>query len=246
MMGAVRTITLLAIGLLLMLVILPVRAPETTTITAIPGTTPTLDGTVDHVEWGDANSVNFSVTDGYNCTAYVKQNGSHLHIACDIPDPTIETPLGYDRIWIHLDVEHNNGTDPQTDDIGLRIDRDGTIKELNGTGSGFQYTVVTNWTGGASSTLAGWQVEVSISYSKIGVIACQAKTLGIHLDTYDHNGSTAIRGEWPSGSSSQIPSSWGDLTSPAPFLWVPEPTVFVGITLMFAAMLMYVYLRKRR
>jgi hypothetical protein len=192
-----------------------VQAHSGDEVVAVYGTTPTINGEIASGEWdADSSIVAFSVNDDYDCTAYVKQDGSNLYIACDIPDPTIETDLGLDRIWIYLDVEHNGGTKPQTDDIGFRIDRDGTTKELNGTGTGFQYTVVTDWTGGAYSTSAWWQVEYSISYSKIGVTAGQAKTLGICFYTYDHTGGTPKRGEWPSGSNSQSPNTWADLTFP--------------------------------
>lgn len=189
-----------------------VHAPPSEEVVAVYGTTPTVNGEIAAGEWdADSSIVTFKVDNDYDCTAYVKQDGSNLYIACDIPDPTIETDLGSDRIWIFLDVEHNGGTDPQTDDIGFRIDRDGTPSELNGTGTVFQYTVMADWSGGASSTSAGYQVEYNIPYLKIGVTAGQAKTLGINLAIYDDNDGTPKRGWWPSGSSNLNPDTWADL-----------------------------------
>lgn len=211
----------------------------TTTVVAVYGTTPIIDGIMT-TEWMDASTVAFSVTDG-DCTIYVKQNGTHLHIAFSIADTTYHAN---DRSLVYLDVDHNGGTTPQTDDLFLRVMRDGSLYEAIGTGTNWLGGgALAGWTGACSSTAAGFQTEYSISYSKIGVTAGVAKTLGIMFESVDNPSS---RYGWPPGHSYNEPDTWADLTSPAPHLWVPEPSTLVAIALMLAAIVAYPYMRKRR
>jgi hypothetical protein len=209
-------------------------------VVAVYGKTPIIDGTIFLGEWDDASVVAFSVTDGA-CTVYVKQNGTHLHIAFSIADTTYHTN---DRCLVYLDVDHNGGTAPQTDDLFLRIMRDGSLYEAAGTGTTWLGGAVpTGWTGAFSSTAAGFQTEYSISYSKIGVTAGVAKTLGIMFESVDNPSS---RYGWPPGYSYNKPDTWADLTSPTPHLWIPEPATLVAIAFMLAAVMAYHYIRNRK
>jgi len=205
-------LVVIAAGLLLMPIITPVRAHSGDEVVAVYGTTPTVDGTISTGEWDDASTVTFSVTDG-TCTVYVKQDGSNLYVAFDIPDTTSDP--GDDSSYVFLDVEHNDGTAPQTDDRILKVTRSGALSESEGSGTGWDFLVtVDGWTAACSSTAAGFQIEYSITYSKIGVTAGEDKTLGVMLLVYDrYNGGYPY--QWPPGSDTFEISTWADLTMPA-------------------------------
>jgi len=215
-------------------------APVGYEVKAVYGTTPIIDGAISSGEWDDASVVAFSVTDG-DCTIYVKQNGTHLHIAFSIADTTYHAN---DRSLVYLDVDHNGGTTPQTDDLFLRVMRDGSLYEAIGTGTTWLGGgALAGWTGACSSTAAGFQTEYSISYSKIGVTAGVAKTLGIMFESVDNPSS---RYGWPPEYSFNEPDTWADLTSPTPYLWVPEPATLVAIAFMLAAVMAYHCVRNRK
>jgi len=216
-------IVLLSIAVLLLTPIATqVRAHSGHEIFAVYGTTPTIDGTISDGEWDDASTVTFPVfepeTDNvkYTCTVYVKQNGTHLHVAFDIPDTTYEPDD--DQSVVLLDVNHLGGTWPQTDDFWLRVWRNETKDELLGTGSGWTPATPAGWTAAKSEVNGGFQTEYSITYSKISVTAGQAKTLGVMFKTWD---GFADASGWPTGSSPFSPGTWADLTSPAPWFWIP-------------------------
>jgi len=126
--GQVLVIAVLMAGLLLTLVTTPVRAhsPGGETVVARYGTTPDVNGIIAAGEWTDASTVTFS-----GITVYVKQDGSHLYVAFDIPDTAY---YDYDEADVYLDVEHNGGTAPLTDDLQFTIRRDGSTYEFHGTG----------------------------------------------------------------------------------------------------------------
>ena len=238
------------IGLLLLSIISPVRAHVTNyVVVAKYGTTPDwpLDGTISTGEWDDASTVTFTVAGGGTCTVYVKQDGSNLYVAFDIPDTTTDPA---DASILLLDVGHNGGGDPLTDDLQFYVTRGGWKGEYHGGDGGWPFVSgpYTDWTASSSSTAGvGFQVEYSISYSKIGVIAGEAKTLGVAFESFDHEyGFPDGLGGWPDGSSHTIPGNWGNLTSDE-YFWIPEiPSTLVAIALIFAAVIAYPYMRKRR
>jgi len=117
---------------------------------AVYGSTPTLDGVVDPVEeWGDAEEIVFA--EG----VYVKKNCSHLHIGfmVDISDGFFDEDV--DRSVVLFDVNHDNGTAPQVDDLLLVVYYNGTLAELHGTGSDWTTVTPNGWQGhSAGSTPA--------------------------------------------------------------------------------------------
>jgi len=246
--GQVLVIAVLMAGLLLISITTPVRAhspgyPPYVTVVAVYGTTPTIDGTIGTFsgEWDDASTVTFTVTDGGTCTVYVKQDGSHLYVAFDIPDTTIYS--SDDAGWVCLDVNHNGG-DMDTDDLWFEVLRDGTTGEYYWTGIDWASRIPDGWTAACTSTSAGFQIEYSISYSKIGVIAgVPDRTLGVMFETIDYGSSTY---SWPPPPSyDDYPETWADLTSPSPWFWIPEiPSSLVAIALILAAVIAYPHMRK--
>ena len=136
-----------------------VRAYSGDGVVAVYGATPTLDGIISPGEWDDAGNVTFSVTNG-NCTVYVKQNSTHLHVAFDVPDNSSWAGEGS---YVVLDVDHNGGEHPQTDDVFLVVHRKtpGALREeYNGTGTQWRWNPEAfNWTAARSSTPDGYQTE---------------------------------------------------------------------------------------
>lgn len=218
-------------------------------ITSAYGSTPTIDGILSTGEWDDASNVAFSVTNG-NCTVYVKQNGTHLHVAFDVPDNSSWAGEGSHVI---LDADYNGGEHPQTDDIFLVVHRKtpgSLLEEYNGTGTQWRWNPEPfNWTAARSSTVDGYQTEYSIPYSKIGVTAGVDKTLGVAFMTWDNLVTDGwLNYSWPFEANRDIPNTWADLTSSDPYYWVPEnPLTIVAIVLMLSfAVIVYPYMRKRR
>lgn len=208
------------------------------------GTTPTIDGMISVGEWDDANNVAFPATDG-NCTVYLKHNSSYLHVAFDIPDNSYNNS---DRSWLVIDVEHDGGTVTQTDDIALRVYRDGSIDELHGKGDGtWQSFTPTGWNGATFSVSTRYTNEYSISYFKINITAGVEKTLGIQLIVYNVTGPSIVTSfRWPSGSS-YPPDTWGNLTSSETLPWIPEfPASLIFPTLAIATLLATLVVRRKR
>jgi len=186
------------------------------------GTTPTIDGTISDGEWTDASTVTFLVTGGATCTVYVKQDGSYLYVAFNIPDTTYYTD---DISYVLIDVGHDLWQDPPAEDFCFEIYRDGETVEagitLGPEGSEWEYRAPTGWTAAFSSTGTGWQTEYSIEYSKIGVTAGEEETLGVMFETSDRHNSAYSYYGWPPDSNEEYPNTWADLTSPAPWFWIP-------------------------
>lgn len=216
-------IMLLSIAVLLLTPIATqVRGDSGDTVVARYGTTPTIDGTISDGEWDDASTVTFTVTGG-TCTVYVKQDGSFLYVALNIPDTTYYTD---DISHVFIDVEHD--CFGPADDFLFMIYRDGETIEyalITHEEDGFfsynwEWRIPDGWTAAFYSTGTGWQTEYSIEYSKIGVTAGEDETLGVMFETYDHIASGTYYG-WPPGSDDDEPNTWADLTSPAPWFWIP-------------------------
>jgi len=240
--GQVLVIAVLIAGLLLISITTPVRAHSGDEVVAVFGTTPNVNGIIAAGEWADASTETFTVTDGGTCTIYVKQDGSHLYVAFDIPDTTyyVLEPLESDEGWVCLDVNHNGGGD--IDDLWFEVLRDGTTVEYYWF---FISRTPDGWTAACSETADGWQTEFSILYSKIGVTAGVEKTLGVMFETIDAYEYGTSYYSWPPDSYDDDPETWADLTSPSPWFWIPEiPSSLVAIALILAAVIAYPHMRK--
>lgn len=211
----------LAIAIIISCVLFPgVQAPSTTTVVAILGTTPTLDGAISPGEWDDASKITFSVP-GFSvlCEVYVKHDGSDLYIAFNIPDTDVENE---DCSRVLIDVNHDEAAVFMPDDLLLAIYRDGTLKEWQGKGDlSWMTASPTGWIGTYKSEPTFWQTEYCIPYSIVGVTPGIEKTLGIAFYVYDSiSPGNAIAGKWPTLAT--LPDTWGDLISNMPYFAIPE------------------------
>jgi hypothetical protein len=185
-------------------------------VNAVYGSTPTLDGVVDpEEEWGDAEKI--VLAEG----VYVKKNCSHFHVGFMV-DYSAGPPGSSDRAVVLFDVNHDNGTAPQVDDLQLAIYYDGTLAELHGTGSDWTTATPTGWQGYSATTPYSGDhcYEYSIPYSKIGVTSGESDTLGIALGYYVKGPLETHSYWWPKTiANSNKPDSWTDL------MFQPKPTI---------------------
>jgi len=217
-------------------------------VDAIYGTTPAIDGVVSNGEWDDARNVTIDMpSPGYRSTIYVKHDAAHyLFIAFNVPDATL-VDISSDSINVLFDPLHQGDVYPQTDDIGLWVTRSGTIGESNGTGSEWQETSVSGWIAAVSSTSEGWQVELGIEFSKLGITSKIAKTIGaafqvfdclaliVNIETGEIMGRIMSFGSWPPEEAHYDPwnpSSWGDLNYGVPVIIIP-PKEPLPVTVTF-------------
>jgi hypothetical protein len=193
-------------------------------VNAVYGTTPELDGTISEGEWDDAETPDFYS----DIPVSFKRNCSHLHVLF-IWDMSDGPPSGheddykdYDGTGIIFDLDNDEGSDPDTDDILLRVYLNGSLREMQGTGSGWGYVTVTGWT-----AFTGWSqfgdpvVEYSIPYSKIGVTSGVAKTLGMSFGRYRLDRMGELYSVWwpKVQADPEIPDTWGEIVFP------PKPII---------------------
>jgi len=178
-------------------------------VVAVPGSTPTIDGLIDEDEWSDASTVTVSVTGGVNCTVYVKHDSINLYVGFNIPDVTYNNT---DCCVTIFDVNHDESTTLQIDDVWLAVSRTGTKGEYNVTAGGWFPTMVSGWFAHASSASSAWQCEYNITYLKVDVTAGTDKMLGVMFLIVDRDVEMGWY-VWPSTARILEPMTWGDITS---------------------------------
>lgn len=196
-------------------------------VIAKSGSTPTIDGSIGAIEWEDANYVSFNET-----TVYVKQDGVNLYIGFNISDATF---FALDSAMFFIDIDHDQSATLQPDDVAIVVLRNGTLLEANVTGGSWNMWIeVSGWTASVNDSGDVWQVEFSISYSKIEVTAGIPKTIGAAFAASDDG---AYPSTWPPTSPSEpvdsSPARWGDINSTG-YDWVPEFSSFLFLPLFIA------------
>lgn len=215
------------------------------TIVATYGSTPAVDGLINGDEWEDAKNATVLVTDGANCTIYVKQDSVNLYIAVNVPDSTFNRS---DSFAVLFDVDHDENQSLQADDIWLAVSRQGNMYERNVTWQVTEYgwlpTSVFGWTAKTDSTSSHWQAECNITYSKIDVEAGTNKSLGLMFIVIDIDVESGWY-KWPSEANIRDPSTWGDLNSNG-YNWIPEFPTLTSTLLLFMMLTIAVTLYKQR
>jgi hypothetical protein len=203
------------------------------------GTPPTIDGTISPGEWlPSENLVYFSGPGGHWVNLWFKHSDTDLYIGVRIDDGTFNTG---DKFSMQIDVNHDGGTAPQTDDIRIYCQRDpaGLFGEDVGTGTGWASATASGWFAVLTTAANNWEIEFSVSYAKLGIVAGVNKTVGIQFGVWDFGVQWYY---WPSGSNMSNPNTWVDLCSSVNF--VPENSkIFV---LSFAIITLFIVFRKAR
>jgi hypothetical protein len=208
-------------------------------IVAVYGSTPTIDGSISVGEWDDAALVSFN-----NTEVFVKQDGVNFYIGFNISDATFNE----DSVGFGIDVDHDGDLTLQPDDVGLGVNRTGTLIEANVTGGTWTITELSGWTAVVNSTFDVWQAEFNITYSKINVVAGLEKTIGVFFFCFRGlEGSSPEVFSWPPRYIEiyENPSMWGDITSTG-YNWIPEfPSATILPLFMAISMLTAILTKKK-
>ena len=208
-------------------------------IVAVYGSTPTIDGSMSVGEWDDAALVSFN-----NTEVFVKQDGVNFYIGFNVSDATFNE----DSVGFCIDVDHDGGLTLQPDDVGLGVNRTGTLIEANVIGGTWALKEVSGWTAVVNSTSDMWQAEFNITYSKINVVGGVEKTIGAVFACYRGlEGSSPNKFSWPPDISSGPggnPSMWGDITS-AGYNWIPEFPPWIILPALLVIAMLTTLLRKK-
>jgi hypothetical protein len=117
-----------------------------------------LDAVISENEWSDANTIQKTI-DGKIWTVYYKESGSDLYIAYDYP--------GENMVDIFIDVNHNGGTTPQSDDLFFHS----SLADWEKFGTGYDwcddYIDPNGWEVAVDDNY--FQREFRISYEKLGI-----------------------------------------------------------------------------
>ncbi len=174
------------------------------------GTTVVIDAVISENEWSDANTIQRNI-DGKTWTVYYKESGENLYIAYDYP--------GENMVDIFIDVNHNGGSAPQSDDLFFHSSL--ADWEKFGTGHDWcdDYIDPNGWEVAVDNDY--FQREFRISYDKLGIIAGEDKTLGICFDI----SITGIPGTtfWPIAGTINSPNTWADMYSS--YKWAAEEPI---------------------
>ena len=202
------------------------------------GTPPTIDGTISPGEWSPSeNLVYFDGPSGW-VNLWFKHSNDSLYIGVSIADNTYNTG---DKFNMQIDVNHDGGSTPQTDDVRMYCQRDpAIIREENGTGTGWgASTTPSGWSAALNTTADKWEIEFNISYTKLGIVAGFNKRLGIQFGVWDFGVQWYY---WPSGGDMNSPDTWADLYSSVNF--IPEnSTILVSFLIIIT---LFVAFRKTR
>ncbi|WP_455391627.1 hypothetical protein [[Eubacterium] cellulosolvens] len=159
-----------------------------------------IDAVISENEWSDANTIQRNI-DGKTWTVYYKESGENLYIAYDYP--------GENMVDILIDVNHNGGSAPQTDDLFFHS----SLADWEKFGTGYDwcddYIDPNGWEVAVDNNY--YQREFRISYDKLGIISGLDKTLGICFDI----SVTSLPGTtfWPTAGNLNSPNTWADMYS---------------------------------
>lgn len=168
-----------------------------------------LDGIWTQDEWNDSWRTDFQSADGkgsvYVCVKYYAKT-STLYVAYVTSDGTYSPD---DVFSFRLDMNHDGGGAPRSDDYLFSVTRDLHFWVSRGTG--------TDWEGklyprpcyaGRYSWSTGWSAEMEIP-----VDIADRQVLGVtfrQVDTYGAGSSDWIASDYPAGIDRNVPDAWAD------------------------------------
>ncbi len=173
---------------------------RSTTIDVKIGTAPTIDGIISPGEWSDAQTISVAQSSTGPWTIYYKHTMTNFYVAYSYSNGFMAE--------VYLDLNNDGGTAPQTDDYRLHSSAANYEKTGTGTGWPTSQTSPSGWT--AASTGLVTTKEFNISYSKLGITAGVAKTVGVLFYIMTSGADNTV---WPSGGSQNDPSTWGKMSS---------------------------------
>lgn len=174
------------------------------------GTTPTIDGTISAGEYADAATTTIQMAGGATGTVYYKYDSTTLYTACT------------ETYWFetYLDLNNNGASAPDTNDWLFHTC--GALYTQQGTGAawGPEDNSLTGW-----STAVNQHSEQAITFSKLGITAGQAKTMGVMFLVVDYGSNPMSEKFWPATSNRNNPSTWAEISSSMNWGEVNDPPV---------------------
>ncbi len=181
------------------------------TFDAHNGTAVTLDGNVGYGEWNDAFMITHRVANsGKTMYIYIKTDSlnSTLNMMIFYPNPVDSSSTA---LYIGFDVNNDRDGALREDDFAIGVTYRGTAKEWNGTSHGTWNTAVPHgWAYAMNNTTHSWTVELSINYSKLGIMHGVPGELGIVFAMVD---SGVAMSYIPLGGTMENTTTWDVLTS---------------------------------
>ena len=175
--------------------------------------TPRLDASCEPEYAGPANRRPVLYRPGYNfnpATFSVITKGDYLYVCVQGLSRTPPSATSQDYLAIALDVDHDGGAVPDSEDKVFTIDEAGRLTQYRGTSAGFvpiagrgAWNAVTN-----PQQEVSWNAEFRFLMPSFGLTA--GRTSGIqvrHTSLVQHNDVFP----WPTGSANRQPQSWGDM-----------------------------------
>ncbi|MDZ7721397.1 MAG: FlgD immunoglobulin-like domain containing protein [candidate division KSB1 bacterium] len=164
-----------------------------------------IDGVIYSEEIDDCTSLQIPNSRSINCKA-VEQQALYFSFTSAPPGATTELHFCFDR-------NNDDPFSPQSSDLCIRVNSNGSQSaHIGSSGSWTPQIPATGWDC-YISTNPFWTVELLVDYSTLGVTAGQDDTLGFAVWEYSQDDLG-----WPSASSPDVPSSWGDVYSSDQFL----------------------------
>ncbi len=200
-----------------------------------------IDGTIDSHEWDDSYIYYFKEYTGKTISMYVKNDESHLLLAFYYPTPTESSSTFID---LGFDVGYDHSGAPQSGDFAIRITYTNQTVEWHGSGGNWVGATPSGWTRAIDNTTDKWTVEISIDYTKLGLIPGVDSRIGFILYFSDDGngyftepmgGNFTNLGTWSTIESSD---AWGETV-------VPEFNAML-LTAMLAIFVPAIVIWKRR
>jgi hypothetical protein len=218
------------------IMIAPVTAQTGKTVVAKHGSTPTIDGVVNDSEWSDASSVIFN-----GVQVFVKQDDANLYVGFKAPF------LLQSAMFIYFDVNNDNSSSLEPDDICIGMNYNGTLSEFHKSSSTalWELASASGWTAGFQATSTTCEAEFKIGYAKLGITAGTDKTMGIDFNYVSF--ATSENYFWsydPNYQTSITPSSWGSISFGG-YNGIPEfPTIALLSLMMIAVLFLAIVYRR--
>jgi plastocyanin len=160
------------------------------------GTVPTIDGVESPNEWNDANHIDLNLS-SVIVPVYFKHDLDNLYIGM--------VYTGSNMAEVYIDVDHDGGSTPQTDDFDFHTSV--VAQEKSGTGTTWSTVRPPDgWsgTGGVPNVR-----ELNISFSKLGITTSVPKTMGVMVRFWGQSSYD----QWPSDASNMEPDTWANMSS---------------------------------
>lgn len=178
----------------------------------------TLDGKADEPEW--ANRLSYFFADGGRGDVKTYMDDAGCYFFLKMKDDAVcaegNSVFLNDSIEVYIDALSNGGKKPQTDDVQVRVDVNGTIEVLRGLGDGGWNNVMNNVFAGTQKRNDGYDIEVFIPWADLNY-EFAPESLRVSFGSVDWDGQLNADGSrkiaWSGiGQDPQVPDTYVRMT----------------------------------